>query len=47
MAHEYSTTEAVVEIKPPIIVNIERMHVLRQLDGQVIIQTSLSKSENI
>ena len=37
--HEYSTTEAVVEIKPPIKLNIKRMHVLRQIDGQIMIQT--------
>ncbi|CAF4542304.1 unnamed protein product, partial [Rotaria sp. Silwood2] len=37
--HEYPTTEAVVAIKPPLKVNIKRMHVVRQIDGQVMIET--------
>ncbi|CAF0946667.1 unnamed protein product [Adineta steineri] len=43
LAHEYATTDAVVEVKPPMKINIESMHVLRQLDGQVMIQTSKDK----
>jgi septal ring factor EnvC (AmiA/AmiB activator) len=44
LIHEYPTTEAVVEVKPPVKVNIERMHLLRQFDGQILIQTSENKS---
>ncbi|UJR30291.1 hypothetical protein I4U23_017829 [Adineta vaga] len=42
LAHEISTTDAVVEVKPPMKVNIDRMHVLRQIDGEVMIQTSMN-----
>jgi hypothetical protein len=38
MVQEHSTTQAVVDIKPPVKVSIECLHVLRQIDGQVVIQ---------
>jgi len=41
---EYSTTQAVVEIKPPMKINIECMHLLRQIDGQIVIKKSENKS---
>jgi hypothetical protein len=44
LLHEYPTTQAVVETKPPTKINIERLHILRQVDGQVMIQTSENKS---
>ncbi len=40
MLQEHSTTHAVVDIKPPVKVSIECLNVLRQIDGQVIIQKS-------
>ncbi|CAF1100558.1 unnamed protein product [Rotaria sordida] len=36
--HELSTAQTVVDIKPPIEVIIECMHILRQMDGKVIVR---------
>jgi hypothetical protein len=46
LLHEYPTTQAVIETKPPMKIYIERMHVLRQIDGQVMIQTLGNKGLN-
>ncbi|CAF3619670.1 unnamed protein product [Rotaria sordida] len=44
-AHEYTTTAPLVEIKPPIKLHIKRMHVLRQIDGQIMIQTDENEGD--
>jgi len=44
LVHEYPTTQAVIEAKPPVKINIEHMHLLRQIDGEIMIQTSENKS---
>ena len=38
LLHQHSTTEAFVESKPPLKVNIESMRILRQMNGQIIIR---------
>jgi hypothetical protein len=45
MVQEHSTTQAVVDIKPPVKVSIECLHVLRQIDGQVVIQKPNDESK--
>ena len=40
MLHEVPTTEAVTETKPPMKIHLDQLHVLRQIDGEVLIQNS-------
>ncbi|CAF3325657.1 unnamed protein product [Rotaria socialis] len=47
IAQEYSTIEAMAEIKPPVKVTIARMHILRQKDGHIMIQTLENEGESI
>ncbi|CAF0787726.1 unnamed protein product [Adineta steineri] len=42
---ENSTTHAIVEPKPPVKINIEGLHILRQIDGQLIIHKSNSNDQ--
>ncbi|CAF3503531.1 unnamed protein product [Rotaria sp. Silwood1] len=46
LVHEYSTTDATEEINPPTKVNIKRLHVIRQIDGQIMIQTSKNEDDS-
>lgn len=42
--NQYQTSESVVDLKPPIKVTLERMHILRQSDGHILIQPSENES---
>lgn len=47
MLHKVATTEAVTEAQPPMKVHLEQLHVLRQIDGEVLIRSSSISSSRL